>query len=487
MERPGIALAAVLCLSPFLGAATFTVDPAGGGDFAAPGPAIDAAAPGDVVVLMPGDHVISRPLTFRGKPLTVRSHSGPAATVLRMSDVPDDPDRASVVIFQDGEGPDSVLEGVTVTGGRGTRWGEEYWQGGGGGVLCLGGSAPTLAACVITGNAAERGAGVYCPRSSPTLTDCTITANGGSGVHAYESEPILSGCTVSRNRGSSVGGGIDCFRSSATLTCCAIIGNFAEEEGGGVGVWESSVAMINCVVAGNRADEQGAGIGCRYDGAVLTAIHCTVAWNHAPGTASISTAEGAADTTINCLFGENPEELRKDPCFVDEGVYDYTRFESVWIGDRVYELPDFVVEDPDFHLLPGSRPIDRGEPLAAPTTDMDGLARPCGAGFDLGAYEYGGCTVPEVAFRRGDANSDGARNIADAIATLGHLFAGGEGIPCAGAADSNDDGALDVADAIALLGHLFAETGPLPDPFAECGADGTPDALGCSAFPACAP
>jgi len=84
---------------------------------------------------------------------------------------------------------------------------------------------------------------------------------------------------------------------------------------------------------------------------------------------------------------------------------------------------------------------------------------------------------PAEVFSRGDANDDGARNIADAIYILGYLF-GGEAQPaCLDAADTNDDGNVNVADAIALLGHLFAGTGPLPDPFPGCGADGQADDL----------
>ena len=44
---------------------------------------------------------------------------------------------------------------------------------------------------------------------------------------------------------------------------------------------------------------------------------------------------------------------------------------------------------------------------------------------------------------------------------------------------------LDLGDAVTVLGHLFAGTGPLPDPFALCGADPTADTVDCAAFPPC--
>jgi hypothetical protein len=78
-------------------------------------------------------------------------------------------------------------------------------------------------------------------------------------------------------------------------------------------------------------------------------------------------------------------------------------------------------------------------------------------------------------FVRGDANLDGSVDIGDAVSILAGLFAAGE-IHCADAADANDDAALDIADAITLLGNLFGTGTWVPG---GCGADPTPDPLGC--------
>ncbi|HAK95680.1 MAG TPA: hypothetical protein DCM87_11920 [Planctomycetes bacterium] len=91
-------------------------------------------------------------------------------------------------------------------------------------------------------------------------------------------------------------------------------------------------------------------------------------------------------------------------------------------------------------------------------------------------------------FTRGDANTDGKRDIADAIKVLSYLFGGGTSpLACLEAGDANDDGKVDIADAIRILGHLFAQTGPLPDPFDACGVDPTPGdpPLGCETFEPC--
>ncbi|MGH7378462.1 MAG: hypothetical protein ACREKK_13735, partial [Candidatus Methylomirabilales bacterium] len=68
---------------------------------------------------------------------------------------------------------------------------------------------------------------------------------------------------------------------------------------------------------------------------------------------------------------------------------------------------------------------------------------------------------------------------------LFHLFVGVAPGRCADAGDANDDGQLDLADAIHALGFLFLG-GPAPSsPFPDCGADPTPDTLGCHAVAPC--
>jgi hypothetical protein len=101
----------------------------------------------------------------------------------------------------------------------------------------------------------------------------------------------------------------------------------------------------------------------------------------------------------------------------------------------------------------------------------------------LWTFTVAAATAP--AFLRGDALADGRLDIADPIAVLGALFAGGTPLPCADAADADDDGALGITDAIVLLSHLFLAGPALPSPSTECGADPTPDGLGCEGGTAC--
>ncbi len=90
-------------------------------------------------------------------------------------------------------------------------------------------------------------------------------------------------------------------------------------------------------------------------------------------------------------------------------------------------------------------------------------------------------------FARGDVNSDGSINIADAPSLLAYLFSSGQAPACLDAADTNDNGALNLSDAVALLRHVFgiASQVPLAVPFYLCDTDPIADGLSCAAYAPC--
>jgi parallel beta-helix repeat protein len=63
----------------------------------------------------------------------------------------------------------------------------------------------------------------------------------------------------------------------------------------------------------------------------------------------------------------------------------------------------------DYHLLPGAVAVNAGTSFQAPSTDIDGNARPFGASYDIGADEWGGAASA-------DFNGDGAVDAADYVA-----------------------------------------------------------------------
>jgi len=50
--------------------------------------------------------------------------------------------------------------------------------------------------------------------------------------------------------------------------------------------------------------------------------------------------------------------------------------------------PFFVNAPSNVRLLAGSPCIDSGTSVGAPSVDIDGISRPQGSGYDMGAYEY---------------------------------------------------------------------------------------------------
>lgn len=92
---------------------------------------------------------------------------------------------------------------------------------------------------------------------------------------------------------------------------------------------------------------------------------------------------------------------------------------------------------------------------------------------------------PTAVFRRGDVDADGRHTLGDALLVLAVLFDGKRELTCQKSADLDDDARLNLLDPLALLGLLFGRRESLPTPFHVCGADPTPDPLGCASFPDC--
>ena len=96
------------------------------------------------------------------------------------------------------------------------------------------------------------------------------------------------------------------------------------------------------------------------------------------------------------------------------------------------------------------------------------------------------CTYSEEGsvFGRGDANNDGAVDISDAVAVVGHLFLGLD-LGCQDAADADDDEQLVITAAVYLLNWLFRLDPAPAAPFPDCGADPTGDELDCPVEGSC--
>jgi len=369
------------------------------GDFATIQACIDSAVSGvDECVVAPGTY--HETINFLGKAITVRSSGGRDVTTIDATGI-----GGSVVTCATGEGPDTVLDGFTLTGGTGTLIGTRRYGGG----MYNSGSTATVTHCTFLGNTAYAGGGMMNNQSSPTVNDCTFSLNTtdyGGGMMNSNSRPSLTYCTFRGNTAGDGGGVFNNF-SNATVTHCTFRGNRAVS-GGGMENYVSSPMVSNSTFSGNTASGGGGGIA--NVGSAPTVTQCTFSGNTA-GTGGAIGNRGSNATVTNCiLWRDSPDEI------ANEASHPTIRFSDVQGGlpvgavdgggnidlDPMFVRPpdpgpdgawDGVNDDYGDLRLRGASPcIDAGDPgfvVPPGETDLEGHARVLCERVDMGAYEFG--------------------------------------------------------------------------------------------------
>lgn len=321
---------------PALGA-TIYVDWNGGGDYLTIQAGIDAAVDGDTVLVAPGTYVEN--VDFLGKEITVQSEDGAELTVI------DGNQSGSVVTFTFSSGETELvfLDGFTIRNGDSPQ---------GGGIYCRE-SSPTITNCTISANDADwEGGGIYCELfSTPTIKNCTISENfakmgGGIGCDRV-SDPEIRNCMISENISTDYGGGIYCLLNSRpTITNCTLAGNICYAYGGGIYCSQNSYPKLtNCIFYGNLHSEIQ----------IADISSLTVQYSDIRGGAE------AASVGLGCTLDWGLGNIDLDPLFVDPWGRDY-------------------------HLSAASPCIDAGTD-AGVSDDIDGDIRQQGCGYDIGADE----------------------------------------------------------------------------------------------------
>ena len=246
--------------------------------------AIDDANDGDVLIAEAGTLFIEA-IDFKGKAITLRS--GNITDPNHPSISPEDTyilgllNEGSAVTFENGEGPDSVLKGFTVS------WGN-----------------------------ANFGGGIRCDGTSPTISDCIISNNFakfyGGGIDCYNASPTISNCTIKDNRtlgSSGIGGGVNFEQSSAVITNCLISHNFADNIGGGMACYRADPVIVNCIIANNSAIYQAGGIHLENSSPVIA--NCTVVVDdpNTPKDGGIFAHNDSFPLITNCILWGNGDDL----------------------------------------------------------------------------------------------------------------------------------------------------------------------------------
>jgi len=433
--------------------------------------AIDAAGIQDTVVVAQGIYTGSgnRDINFKGKPITVRSETGPEHCIIDCNGA------ARGFYFGTGESASSVLEGFTITNGFARDFGagiycsssspiirncnikgNRSWNLGGGvglklsnaiisdcnitdnlsdwvggGIFCSGGGQPTIERCIITGNGTlgimpnTKGGAVSVDHSTAIIRDCIITDNtagstgDGGGIAVYmrsatdTGKVVVEDCVISGNSALR-GAGIWCDSHAVVVKNCAIVGNAAGKEGGGI--WGYSFEIKNSIIAANRAGD-GGGFCSTTQSGIMPALQATnstivgnlatnrgggiyylkktdarftncILWGNADGngTGAVSQIHSplAAPMVIySCIQDDQPND--------DNIPFGGGQNENIDDDPMFVRLPGDNNDYGDLHLRIDSPCINAGSSLftASPeNVDMDGQPRVIGPVVDIGADEY---------------------------------------------------------------------------------------------------
>jgi len=157
--------------------------------------AIDMAVDGWKVVVMPG--VYTENIDFKAKSIEVSNSDLNGLGIIAQTII-NGSSTGPTVSFLNGEDPNSILTGFTITGGL-----DDF----GGGIRCDK-SAPTIRHCLIVGNQAMQ---------------------DGGGIHCNQSQAYFENCSISDNYAHNNGGGIYCNGSQITLVNCIVWANIPDQ------------------------------------------------------------------------------------------------------------------------------------------------------------------------------------------------------------------------------------------------------------------
>ena len=322
---------------------------------------VDAASPGDTVLVQPGSYreniVIDQvPVTLASMFLITGDPGFISATTINGSEA------GSVVSISWWNDSTSVITGFTLTNGGGIY--------GGGGVHTDG--SPLISHNIIEYNTATRGGGIYSTGSS-RIVDNIIRNNhvtvAGGGIISYGGAFIVERNIITDNTSETYGGGIHIEDSQmSTIRDNLIMRNTAVSRGGGIVFYTEDMGgnLSGNVIAFNEADMYSS-IGIDYG--VYRLVNNTICSNSNTGEGLIFNEYCEATLINNIIWNNADNEIVVDPTatvsisycdiaggFAGEGNIDI---------DPLFRDPD----DGDFHLMatvcddPENSPcIDAGHP-----------------------------------------------------------------------------------------------------------------------------
>ncbi len=275
----------------------------------------------------------------------------------------------------------------------------------------------TIARCIISGNSATSGGGIYC------------AGNYGYGPTVNVIDSTISGNSSTTGGGVFVrSGGFYGYHGGAlSITNSTISGNVATSSGGGIHN-SGGLAVINCTISGNSASLGG---GIRDEHGFIprgpsVVTNSTISGNSASEGGGINTIDFSLHRSRNTIIALNTSADGPDVKGAltsegfnlignDSGATISPAQSSDQIGTPASPIDPLLGPlqnngGPTFThaLLPGSPAIDQGESSGS-TTDQRGFARPVdvqaianeagGDGADIGAVEVAPGTLANISTR----------------------------------------------------------------------------------------
>jgi len=256
--------------------------------------------------------------------------------------------------------------------------------------------------CILYNNTAGNKGGGGIANYYGTVKNCKLhlntSNNYGGGVSNYKGS--LFNCIIQDNFSDDCGGGIANY--SGSVTNCRVFHNSSlHDEGGGIDNIKG--ALINCIVYRNTGvsgggiyNDEGSVTNCLvYDNlATLNidgiynengqVINCTTCWNWSYG---IYNENGSV---INCIsWNHSQADMNGNLTDVSYSCFYGAKGDNHNIStDPLFVKASGDPSSLDLHLQSGSPCIDAGTGEGAPDHDLEGVPRPQGSGFDMGAYEF---------------------------------------------------------------------------------------------------
>jgi len=346
-----------------------------GCDFTSIQTAIDASCYGDTIAL--GEEIFTEPFTVY-KNVTVLGKGAGKSIVQAASE----PELATSRVITVTPGTETTIEGLTIRYGNATLG--TFPENGGGGIFNQG--ILTLTHSTIFSNTAEIGGGIFNLGDSQTvsanITFCNFIENvayTGGGISNYGN---VSGTAIAQitnstfltNHASGSGGGVSntAYMGSGSMTIAnsTFSKNSATSVGGGIAtdgfMGNTSLLLKGSTLSENSAGASGGAISSQYS---VLSLSTSILSNSTNGT--------------DCDFLGTINDLNYN--LVEDGSCGFPVGGDPLLGP----LQDNGGPTWTHALLSGSPAIDAipvGE--CSFDTDQRGVARPQGAGCDIGAFEF---------------------------------------------------------------------------------------------------